>query len=197
MAVRASVTTLGYALLGLLALQPLSGYDLARRLKKPVGFFWPARHSQIYPELALLQAEGLVTHQVVEQTDRPDKKLYQITDAGRAAVRTWVTSPLPATVVRDELVLRAFCLWLGDPEEARALFLEHARLHAEALARYEEILAGLESRNAGPPRDFHAPEFASYLALRCGIGYEREYIAWCQWVADVLPGAARAADHAE
>src|SRR5450755_1045236 len=89
MAVKAGVTTLGYALLGLLAAQPLSGYDLARKLKRPVGFFWPARHSQIYPELALLQAEGLVTHQVVEQTDRPDKKLYQITDSGRAAVRTW------------------------------------------------------------------------------------------------------------
>jgi DNA-binding PadR family transcriptional regulator len=191
MAVKAGVTTLGYALLGLLAAQPLSGYDLARRLKRPVGYFWPARHSQIYPELALLETEGLVTHQVVEQTDRPDKKLFQLTAAGRAAVRTWVTSPLPATTVRDELVLRAYCLWLGDPEQARALFLEHARLHAETLAHYEEIWTTLETRFGGPPRDFHAPEFSSYLTLRCGISYEREYIAWCYWVADVIRGERR------
>ena len=81
------VTTLGYALLGLLAREPLSGYDLAQRLKGRVGFFWQARHSQIYPELGRLEAAGLVRHAVVEQQDRPDKKVYTIAEAG--------TVPLP------------------------------------------------------------------------------------------------------
>ncbi|HEY3085299.1 MAG TPA: PadR family transcriptional regulator [Candidatus Dormibacteraeota bacterium] len=53
-----AVTTLGYAILGLLARQSLSGYDLARRLRRPIGFYWTARHSQIYPELRRLTALG-------------------------------------------------------------------------------------------------------------------------------------------
>ena len=52
------MTTLGYALLGLLARRPLSGYDLAGQLKVPVVFFWHARISQIYPELARLEAQS-------------------------------------------------------------------------------------------------------------------------------------------
>jgi DNA-binding PadR family transcriptional regulator len=45
------IATLGYAILGLLARQPLSGYDVAARLKVPVGFYWTAHYSQIRPEL--------------------------------------------------------------------------------------------------------------------------------------------------
>jgi len=50
-------------------------------------FFWQARHSQIYPELARLEEKGLVTHQVVEQQDRPDKKVYSVTDSGLDALK--------------------------------------------------------------------------------------------------------------
>src|SRR5438270_4169475 len=103
---RGPVTALGYALLSLLARELLSGYDIARYMQVPVGFFWQARHSQIYPELARLEAQGLVTHQVVEQRDRPDKKLYSITGAGHAALRQWVTEPTADPPVRNELVLK-------------------------------------------------------------------------------------------
>ncbi len=48
------VTSLGYALLALLARTPLTGYDLAQRMLRSTDFFWTARHSQIYPELARL-----------------------------------------------------------------------------------------------------------------------------------------------
>ena len=80
------MTTLGYALLGLLAREQLSGYDLAQKLKMPVGFFWTARHSQIYPELARLEREGLVTFHEVPQRGKPDKKIYSLTEAGREEV---------------------------------------------------------------------------------------------------------------
>jgi DNA-binding PadR family transcriptional regulator len=190
------VATLGYALLGLVARRPLSGYDLARQMRRPVGYFWQARHSQIYPELARLEAQGLVVHQVVEQLDRPHKKVYSITEAGREALRAWVTSPVDAPPGRDELVLRAFTLWLADPAAAAALFREHERRHEAQLAQYREIEARLVRGTGGalPPAD--APEFAAYAALQRGIGAERAYTSWCGWLADQLevagkqPGAA-------
>jgi hypothetical protein len=67
-----------------------------------------------------------VAHQVVEQDDRPDKKVYAVTEAGRAALRAWVASELDEAPVRDELVLRAYSVWLADPGAAAALFREWA-----------------------------------------------------------------------
>src|SRR5918997_950310 len=91
-----NMATLGYAILGLLSREELSGYDLAGRMQVRVGHFWEARHSQIYPELARLEEGGLVTHRVVEQEERPDKKVYEITPAGLAALKEWVTElPVP------------------------------------------------------------------------------------------------------
>ena len=185
------VTTLGYALLGLLAREPLSGYDLAQRLKGRVGFFWQARHSQIYPELARLEAAGLVSHEVVEQQDRPDKKVYTIAETGRGALRAWVTAPVEVAAPRDELVLKAYSLWVANPAQAVALFREHERRHAEQLADYEARLAWLEGRYGGQLRQLGTPPFSTYLALQRGIGYEREYAAWCGWVAEQLEGAQR------
>lgn len=52
------MSTLGYAILGLLAAQPQTGYDLARLMRTPIGYMWTARHSQIYPELAVWRANA-------------------------------------------------------------------------------------------------------------------------------------------
>jgi DNA-binding PadR family transcriptional regulator len=159
-------------------------------MRRPVGYFWQARHSQIYPELARLEAQGLVGHQVVKQQDRPDKKVYAIAEAGREALRAWVTSEMDEPPVRDELVLKAFSLWLADPRAAAALFREHERRHEAQLAHYRELEAGMVRSTDGimPPVD--TPEFAAYATLQRGLGYEREYAAWCRWVADQLEAAS-------
>jgi DNA-binding PadR family transcriptional regulator len=184
-----SIGTLGYALLGLLARTPLSGYELTRQMNGPVRFFWWARHSQIYPELARLEAAGLVTHEVVPQADRPAKKVYTPTDAGLTALRTWATSPTEPVAVRDELVLKAYSVWLADPAAAAALFREHERIHRRQLAEYERIHAELQ-RHWGPLLTrTDTPEWGAYATLRRGLGYEREAAAWCAWMADQLePG---------
>src|SRR5947209_17596859 len=111
------ISTLGYALLGLLGLESLSGYDLSRRLVQPISYFWSAQRSHIYPELARLEARGLVTHRRIEQLDRPDKKVYRITDAGREEVGRWVTQPPEQSPNRDALVLKAYFLFMADPHE--------------------------------------------------------------------------------
>ena len=173
-------------MLGLLARESLSGYDLAGRMRERVGFFWQAQHSQIYPELARLEGEGMVVHRVVEQRDRPDKKVYEITDAGLEALKNWVTAPAKTRATRDEMVLKAYSVWLADPEKAVALFREQQRLHEEQLLRYGEIEAWMEKEwgeELGLPG---SPRFASYAALRRGIIHERGYAEWCGWVADRL-----------
>ncbi len=183
------MTTLGYAILGLLSREELSGYDLMSRMKARVGFFWEARHSQIYPELARLEEQGLVTYRVVEQRGRPDKKVYEITPEGIEVLKGWVTEPPAPRAARDELVLKAYSLWLVELEGAIALFRDQERLHEERLLDYERRRAWMEEEWTDDILRTDSPRFASYAALRRGILYERGFVEWCRWVADRLEEA--------
>lgn len=185
---------LGYAILGLLAREPLTGYDLAGRMQARVGAFWEARHSQIYPELARLERRGLVTHQAIAQRERPDKKVYAITDAGLDALRAWVTQPPAPRAVRDELVLKAYASWLAEPGGVLTLFQDERQRHEEQLRDYEAKRAWMEETWGEDVRRPASPHFASYAVLRRGILQERGYIEWCRWVADSL---GRGTDHAD
>lgn len=176
-------------MLGLLARHSLSGYDLTRRMREQVGFFWEARHSQIYPELARLEGRGLVAHELVEQRERPDKKVYSILPAGEDALREWVCGPLRERPVRDELVLKAYSLWTVDPAAAAGLFREQERRHAEQLREYREIEEWMKQTAGEELANVNSRWFASYATLRRGIGYEIELVEWCRWLAGELEGS--------
>ena len=184
------MTTLGFAILGLLAREALSGYDVTQRMKGRVGFFWGAGHSQIYPELARLEEGGFVTHSVVAQRERPDKKVYEVTQAGLDALKGWVTQPPPRKPTKDELTLKAYSVWLADGEQAARLFRDEGRRCEEQLARYEEIRAWMEREWAEDLGRPDSPRFASYAALRRGILYEKGNAEWCRWLAEAAAAKA-------
>lgn len=184
------MTPLGYALLGLLARTPCSGYDLLRKMEDPVGYFWHAQRSQIYPELARLEAAGLVRHTVVEQTDRPHKKVYETTEAGIAALRNWVAVPMKLPFDRDTFMVKVFSLWLVSPQQALHLVRSYRADHAERLAQYEEIGRTMERDWEPAARRFDSPKFASYATLRRGIDYEQGYVSWCDWLAEAIEASA-------
>ncbi len=179
------VSVLGYALLGLLARESLTGYGLTALMRERIGFFWGAGHSQVYPELARLEENGLVEHRLVEQSGRPDKKVYTVTDAGFEALREWVTAPAAPRPARDELTLKAYSLWVAGPGGAE-LFREEEKQHRERLAEYKGLRAWMEEEWKDKLQRPDSQEFASYAALRRGLGYEKEYAEWCRWVAKAL-----------
>jgi DNA-binding PadR family transcriptional regulator len=180
------MTTLGYAILGLLSREELSGYDLTQRMAGRVGYFWSAKHSQIYPELARLEDGGYVTHSVVEQRARPDKKVYEITAEGLYALKEWVIQPPVPRPPRDELTLKTYSVWLAEKEKAARLFREEELRHEKQLAHYEELRAWMEGEWREDLSSTNSHEFASYATLRRGISYEREYAEWCRWMADSI-----------
>ena len=186
---RARPNILGYALLGLLARGDQSGYELAQGLKDPVAFFWHAQHSQIYPELARLEVLGMVEHTRVQQSDRPDKKVYALTPRGRESLRAWLEMPMDVPKKRDELALRTYSIWLTDPQAASALMREHAQAHAEYKAEFEQRLERLLEQNGSQMWQLDSPWFGVHAVLRRGIGYEREYLEWCEWMAECLERA--------
>ncbi|HLJ33040.1 MAG TPA: PadR family transcriptional regulator [Ktedonobacteraceae bacterium] len=174
------MTPLEYKLLGLLARQPMSGYDLASQLKQRFVPFGPISHTQIYPALASLEQQGLVRYHIVEQQSaRPNKKVYELTEKGRAALRQWVESPTPLVIFYGEFFLKAYSLWLADPEHMVERFREQAQLHQEQLEFYERAL---QSKQLAISADSENADFfeLSDVLFQYVIGYERNYLAWCQ-----------------
>ena len=182
-----NISLVGYAILSLLARTSLSGYDIVREMKKPHSFFFgQAQYSQVYPELARLGEAELVTSRIIEQQGRPDKRLYTITPLGLHVLHSWIVAPTPIVEARSEFLIKAHSLWLADPQQAVIQFREHERYHREQLAAYEASLAEIEQRWGSSIRLLNIPPFGDYLTVHRGIGYEREYLAWLEWVIAIL-----------
>jgi DNA-binding PadR family transcriptional regulator len=181
------VSLLGYAMLSLLAITSLSGYDMAREMRKPNAFFFGQGHvSQIYPELARLEAAGLVTVKIVEQQSRPDKKVYTLSPVGLAELRRWLTEPTPMTEPRSAFLIKASCLWLADPAQALIQFRERERYHQGLLEAYEADLASIEAHYGEDIVTLKTHLFGDYVTLSRGVGYEREHLAWLRWTIALL-----------
>ena len=110
-----------YPLLALLDEGPAHGYKLKRAFEERFGEAWPSINiGQIYTSLQRHERDGYVTVTVVEQADRPDKKVYALTDAGREALRDWLEGPARTTRLRDQFFLKfllAAGTGLADPFE--------------------------------------------------------------------------------
>lgn len=176
-------STLGYALLGLLARKPSTGYELTQALREPIGYFWTASHSQVYPELARLEACGWARFEIIDGPGPRDTKRYAITAAGRRALAAWAVAPPRPELSRNELLLKVYSLWLADPAAARALITAEREQHSAMLARYENLAAKNEHTD---PADLPAPLFFDYATLRRGLSFERHVLAWCDWLIATL-----------
>jgi PadR family transcriptional regulator AphA len=102
--------SLEYAILGFLNYQPFSGYDLKKIFDATVKHFWPADQSQIYRTLAQLTEKGCVEMKVVEQSGRPDRKVYHITAGGRKELARWMLSDPPKESTRSAALIQVFFL---------------------------------------------------------------------------------------
>jgi DNA-binding PadR family transcriptional regulator len=95
-------------LLGLLTVEPMSGYDLGQAIRTSVGFFWHESYGQIYPNLKTLAAEGLVTAKSERQKGKPERHIYSITKKGREQLVAWLAVEPQAEIPRNELLLKLF-----------------------------------------------------------------------------------------
>ena len=121
--------TIEFAILGFLSYEPLTGYDLKKRFAGSDLLHWSGNSNQSYPALVALRQAGQVA-QTVEQPPRgPARKVYALTEAGRAALREWLlATPDPPTLRHPLLVHLLWADQLTPPEQA------------DLLARYEEEL---------------------------------------------------------
>ncbi|MEU6996096.1 PadR family transcriptional regulator [Streptomyces sp. NPDC046465] len=178
---------LEHAILVSLLEKPGSGYELARRFDRSIGYFWAATHQQIYRVLKRMESDGWIGAREVAQQDRPDKKEYSVDALGRTALSRWLQEPIEPESVRHELAVKIRGAAFDDPATLIREVERHREAHTDRLAHY---LAGELRDFTGP--DAPAPETPDagrelqHVVLRGGIAYERMTLAWLDDVIATL-----------
>ncbi|MFD0417756.1 PadR family transcriptional regulator [Streptomyces sp. NPDC127108] len=176
---------LEHAILVSLLEKPGSGYELARRFDRSIGYFWAATHQQIYRVLKRMESDGWIDAREVAQPDRPDKKEYSVAAAGRMALSQWLHEPIEPESVRHELAVKIRGAAFDDPVALIDEVERHRQAHADRLAHY---LAGERRDFTGPeaPESPDAGQELQHVVLRGGIAYERMTLAWLDDVITTL-----------
>jgi DNA-binding PadR family transcriptional regulator len=165
---------LEHAILVSLSERAGAGLDLTRRFDRSIGHFWTATHQQIYRVLARMETDGWLVATTVAQPGRPDKRVYEVTDEGRAELRRWLHEPLLREVHRSDLAVKLRAASYGD----RAALLEQvATLRAEHATR-RAAYAEMAATQYPEPEDLEGAALDQYLVLRGGIRMEDFYVEW-------------------
>ena len=167
---------LSHALLTSLLEKSSSGYDLARRFDKSIGFFWHATHQQIYRELGRMELAGWIESSSAPDAGKTRKRIYQVLPAGQAELLRWAAEPSAPMDLRDEFMVRLRAdAALGDLGLASELERRIA-LHEEKLALYREI----ELRDFSNTPALSRAARIHHMILKKGILYEENSIAWAR-----------------
>jgi len=174
----AKENTTRYILLGLLRHMPMSGYDLKKRIDLSISQFWNVGYAQIYPTLAELERDGLVTKADAESAKGPQRHVYAITEAGERELTAWLLLPIEKEYTKYELLLKLF-FGAGVPVEhsiERVAAFEKRQEESLTLIRlFRQELAGL--------LDGEDDHLYYYLTVLFG---EQVYTAYQSWSKQAL-----------
>jgi PadR family transcriptional regulator, regulatory protein AphA len=174
--------SLEIAILGFLNYHPYTGYDLKKIFDTSIRHFWPADQSQIYRTLSRLTENGWAEMEKVPQQDRPDRKVYSITDAGRAELLRWLSGPPPMDEPRSAPLIQVFFAGQLSDEEILAKFEGYAAIMRGILEQYDQVTnqLGPFEKEIPSPRE----HFFWMLTLENGIANMRANLAWAESIIE-------------
>lgn len=179
--------SLKYAVLAALLEGEASGYELSKAFDVSLANFWPATPQQLYRELERLAGDGLVQARTVQQERRPNKRMFTLTETGRAELSAFAAEPPKrTTAIRDELLIKVQAMDGGDPEVTRALIEERMGWARGKLDRYRRLRERLLDGRTEEEFLEAADRVGPYLTLMAGIAFEEENLRWCERVLAVL-----------
>ena len=173
-----------YAVLGMLSLAPMSGYDIRREAETSIGYFWRESYGQIYPALRDLAARGLVRRRSRHGArgapgrrtgaGRRDRQVFEITKRGREALRLWRSKPPRTTPPRSELLLKLFFGDRRSIQSEMAWIEQLASRETSALRDFARIRRSLRKER---PRHPSLPFWL--MTLEYGELRSRAILRWC------------------
>lgn len=169
-----------YLVLGLIAgTGPATPYELKQAVGESLGYFWSFPHSQLYSEPDRLAGLGLL--EVEQEAAGRRRKLYSVTEAGRAALLAWLRDPEAERIeIREPGLLKLFFGGLAADEDVTRLARAQVEVYERDLARYLAI----EKAIADDP-EMKYP----YATLRLGIAVTRASLAfWSELAGEPAEG---------
>ena len=172
--------SLSHGLLGLLNYSDMTGYELAKTFDESLCFFWQAQASQIYRELNKLEDQGFLSSRIQMQTDKPNRRIYSITDAGRSELKKWLASEMPEemTPTRSEVLLRLFFSSERSTDENIESLRQIAASYQKQLSALDDT-AGVIDRYSAVA---HSEKDMLYWELTADFGraHAKMVLAWAE-----------------
>lgn len=168
--------SLKHAILVLLETEPSSGYDLLKQFKGSLGYFWNAKHQQIYQQLKSLSNDQLITCEHEAQQGKPDKKVYRITNAGIRELANWLGKSVNPNKINDALLVKIYGGHLIPETELLTELEKHIAIHHKTLKQLLEIEVKYQQLSPSIKHKFKLP----YITLRRGILGEKAWLEWAK-----------------
>ena len=184
-------TTTSYALLGLLALQDWTTYELARQVQRSLHWFWPRAERKLYDEPKRLVADGLATATSGSTGKRP-RTVYGITDAGRTELARWLDEPSAGRANEFEALVKVFFADAGTIDQLRTTL---DRIVAESTQRVSDLADNLDVGLAAPAFPARMP--LNVLVVRLQVEQELTVLRWATWARAEVDSWASVEDPGE
>jgi DNA-binding PadR family transcriptional regulator len=175
------LTTTSYAILGLLAVQPWTTYELAKQVDVSLRNFWPRAERKLYEEPKKLVARGLA-EMSRETVGRRPRTVYRITPEGRLALRAWLGEPGAMPMLEFETLVKVFFAEHGTRQQLIAN-LQAIHAAAEQRGRIDAQWAAYLLTTGG--------RFPQRLAVIALVGslqaeFNRALGAWADWALETV-----------
>jgi PadR family transcriptional regulator, regulatory protein AphA len=167
------INTTRYAVLGMLTLGSKSAYEIQKKMRCSINYFWSESDGQLYPTLKRLTDEGLLTFEEETTPGGRSKKIYSLTKTGRETLKDWLSQPEKKHPIRLELLLKLFFAYNVNKKMA----IKHLETEKKELEEEISIYKKIEKK-LGSPSDCKK-EFYAGLTLDYGIKEVEMRLSWC------------------
>jgi len=179
------IQTTPYAILGLLAIEPMSGYDIRREIEESLSFFWSESYGQIYPALKRLETARLIAPAAQARSGMRRRRVFRITALGEAKLRAWLAEPPVPQPPRNELLLKIF-FGRHAPPGACAAHVRRLRIQQQQLsATLTRVTRQLRAERPGDPN----LRFW-FIVVSAGLSRADALIQWSDQALSALAGGS-------
>jgi DNA-binding PadR family transcriptional regulator len=172
-----------YAIIGMLSIAPMSGYDMKKRFDDSIAYFWNENYGHIYPNLKRLEDDGSVTRKTVPTEGKPSRHIYSITEKGRKQLLNWLMLPADRPNLRIELLLKLFLGHMVPPANLIQKVEEEKKFCELALETFDRIEQHLNSMKSA---NVHREAQFGLITLHYGQRYYQAVHRWCMETLDSL-----------
>lgn len=163
-----------YVILGLLTIEPLSGYGMRKLIQTSTAHFWEESNGQIYPTLKNLIEENLIQLEEKKAIGKKQKIIYSITEKGKNVLKDWLKDLPEKNIIRDEGLLKLFLGSNVSIDTSIALLKNKEETLFAKLKEFENIEKMLA-------KEKNSPHYIYWIiTLKNGIISCQAELKWCK-----------------